>query len=178
MAHVDLLLLIVQLQQEVSYSALFYLQLGQFHFTEVIFSEDVALEQGGKHLVYALGKFRMDECSCYGLSWFVWEADKKNQTVGWLRLKSTNRVLTVLLEQEAHGQRQFIVNLDEKDANDNLRQKWLLSHNSSNGGYQIISTISQQKYFLAITTENKLVAQNDPKSKLNTIWMIKEGTYK
>ena len=124
-------------------------------------------------MAYALGKFRMDKCSCYGLSWFVWEVDKRNQTVGWLRLKSTNRVLTVL--PRMHGQRQFIVHLDDKNATDNLRQKWQISHNISNGGYLIISTIGQQEYFLAITPENQLVAQNDPKSKLNTIWMIKEG---
>ena len=126
-------------------------------------------------MVYALGKFRMDKCSCYGLSWFVWEVDEKNQTVGWLRLKSTNRVLTVLPGKKLHSHGQFIVHLDEKDAKNNLRQKWQLSHNISNGGYRIISTMNQQEYFLAITPENQLVAQNDPKSKLNTIWMIKEG---
>ena len=74
-----------------------------------------------------------------------------------------------------HGHGQLNVHLDEKNVKDNLRQKWQLSHNFSNGGYQIISTINQQEYFLAITPENQLVAQNDPKSKLNTIWMIKEG---
>ena len=109
------------------------------------------------------------------MSWFVWEVDEKNQTVGWLRLKSTNRVLTVLPGKKLHGHGQFIVHLDEKDAKNNPRQKWQLSHNLTNEGYQIISTINQQEYFLAITPENQLVAQNDPKSKLNTIWMIKEG---
>ena len=138
-----------------------------------IVSETIALEQNGQHLVYELGKFRMGDCSCFGLSWFVWESDAKDSRVGWLRLKSTDQVLTALNESSP----QMSVVLKDKDVHDKKAQQWQLVPKSGTQGFQIQSLASPQPYFLAMTPENKLVAQNATDGKLNTVWIFKEGIY-
>ena len=136
-------------------------------------SETIALEQNGQHLVYELGKFRMGECSCFGLSWFVWESDAKDSRVGWLRLKSTEQVLTALKVSST----QMSVFLEDKDVHDEKAQKWQLVPKSGTQGFQIQSLANPQPYFLAMTPDNKLVAQNATDGKLNQVWIFKEGIY-
>ena len=136
-------------------------------------SETIALEQNGQHLVYELGKFRMGECSCFGLSWFVWESDAKDSRVGWLRLKSTEQVLTALNGSDP----QLSVILKDKDFHNKKAQKWQLVPKAGTQGFQIQSLASPQPYFLAMTPESKLVAQNTAHGKLSTVWMFKEGNF-
>lgn len=129
------------------------------------------------HLVYELGKFRMAECSCFGLSWFVWEADSKDTKVGWLRLKSTKMVLAA--SPGSGKPHQLTVHLENKIENDKKGQKWQLLQTQATGGFQIKSMAagSHQPYFLAITPESNLVAQNSAHTSLNTVWKLKEGIY-
>ena len=115
----------------------------------------------------------MGECSCFGLSWFVWESDAKDSKVGWLRLKSTEQILTAVKGTTP----QMSVVLGEKNAHDKLAQKWQLVPKSGTQGFQIQSLASPQPYFLAMTPDSKLVAQNAAHGKLNTIWMFKEGIF-
>ena len=137
-------------------------------------SETIALEQNGQHLVYELGNFRMGDCSCFGLSWFVWESDAKDSRVGWLRLKSTEQVLTAVNGTAAL---QMSVILGDKDVHDKKAQQWQLVPKTGTQGFQIRSLASPQTYFLAMTPESKLIAQKAAHGKLNTVWMFKEGNF-
>ena len=127
----------------------------------------IALEQHGKHLVFEFGKFRMAECSCFGLSWFVWERVDVINNVGWFRLNATNRVLTVnsdlkSLSLEPH---------DRKHPVDS--QLWSIVGNP--GRADIRSQIKQNGHhlFLYASYAGKVGLKINPQT--NNLWKIKHG---
>lgn len=72
------------------------------------------------------------------------------------------------------------VRLEDKDENDVKGQKWQLLQKSGKEGFQIKSMVNggHQSYFLVMTPESNLMAQNGSNSNLNTFWILKEGTFK
>ena len=121
----------------------------------------IALEQHGKHLVFEFGKFRMAECSCFGLSWFIWEPTE-DKNIGWLRLKETSQVLTA----NPDGQTIAIRNKDQTNM-------WSLMGSPQATQIRFQKLFNGQHLYLYVSSKGHVGVNANSK----TTWKIKHGMF-
>ena len=121
----------------------------------------IALEQDGKHLAYEFGKFSMAECSCFGLSWFIWEPTK-DKNIGWLRLKETSQVLTA----NPDGQTIAIGNKD-------YTNMWYLMGSPQATQIRFQKLFNGQQLYLYVSAKGHVGVNANSK----TTWKIKHGIF-
>ena len=138
-------------------------------------STAIALEQDGKHVSYSFGKFSMAECSCFGLSWFVWEPIK-GKSIGWLRLKTTSKVLSVKPDGRT-------LCLKPKDSHVySKNQLWSLYGNPGSTKIRSQQMENGQHLYLHVDNRGYVGLTTDQKNlqmkPMLQSWRIKQGTNK